>query len=254
MQPRHGARQRGHHRAPLNGRARLASRSASAGAGPELAAQRAWAASRAGRGSSPRCQAGIVQSSSPGSSCGTSASGTVTLHAVVLRAGLEAVGERQRHPVQGQLVRVVLGRELLVAPPARRRATDSSSSGILRFGLLAPGLEALDRSSPIRARADRRTRAARPRPPACRSCAPCRAARDTSLEQLAVLRLKLAAALVLAAHQRMLEEHEPRPHRRDRRVVDAAILAAPASRTAWRARGPWRAPTSPTSAGRSSCA
>ena len=47
-------------------------------------------------------------------------------------------------------------------------------------------------------------------------------ARDL-LEELPVLRVEGAARLVLAAHQRVIEEHEARLGRRDGRVVDALV-------------------------------
>ena len=153
--------------------------------------------------------------------------------AVVVRRGIELVGHRDLRPVQEEGVRIVAGHEARDRPPGRPRAR-ARARGVSFSASLAPDLERWPFTTSARRRADRRTRGALRRPPSCRSGAPCRAGLATSRGALAVLLLEGAARPVLAAHERVLEEHPARLGRRNARVVHAAIRAR-GDRRAWRA-------------------
>ena len=143
-------------------------------------------------------------------------------HAVILEGGIELVLQGQLHPVQRQRVGIVFGDQRL-ALPEHVGEPQVEQLRVLLLRLLAPGFEALAarhrRRQALIEEGDARLLVRQhvalarlvPQP-------------RHLLQELAVLLLEGALGLVLAAHQRVLDEHQPRAHGRDGRVVNAAVL------------------------------
>jgi hypothetical protein len=142
-------------------------------------------------------------------------------HAIVICRGLEAIAQRYLDAIERQRIGIVLRYELLFAAEhvADREAQDL---GVLPFRRLAPGLERLavhDRLGDACVEEREQRVIVREHVALARLVAQPTHLRD----QRAVLLLERAAALVLPAHQRVLQEHEPGAHGRHRGVVHAAI-------------------------------
>src|SRR6188768_1390692 len=140
--------------------------------------------------------------------------------AVVVRAGIEAIADRDLCAVQLDCVREMLRQEaLLEGEHVGKR--ELQRVWALRLRLLSPGFEGLAidhllRNALLEKREQRFVISEQ------LALSSFIAQSRHLLQEFAIVVLKFALRTILAAHERVLEEHQTRSPGRDRRVVDAA--------------------------------